>query len=229
MAQNKSIEIMEKKMKNKILINWLLLLAICSFVPLSSGFAQAGHWYGAATYQVSFPTGDTKDFIEAISWSGFGLDFRYTVQKEVSVGFVTGWNSFYEQVNETTQLTGNNPGAITALSNRYTNFVPVMMNAHYYMGKKGEIRPYAGLSAGGYWVTQELQVGIATFKNDSWEWGVAPELGVIIPVQRSLGIIVAGKYNFLFTKETVFEGTQLEKELTNGYWGIQVGIAWQSY
>ena len=69
-----------------------MLLAICSFIPLSSGFAQAGHWYGIASYQVSFPAGDTQDFIEAVSWRGFGLDFRYTVKKNVTVGFVTGWN-----------------------------------------------------------------------------------------------------------------------------------------
>lgn len=219
---------MEKKMKNKILINWLLLFAICSFIPLSNGLAQH-HWYGAATYQLGFATGDTKDFIEDMSWRGFGLDFRYTVQKEVSVGFVTGWNIFYQQVDETTQFTGENPGAITALSNRYTNFVPVMLNAHYYMGEKGKYRPYIGLAAGGYYVNQELQVGVATFINDSWEWGIAPELGIIIPVQRDLGIILAGKYNFIFTEETLFEGTSFEKNVTNGYWGIQIGVAWQSY
>ena len=216
-------------MKNKILINWLLLLAICSFIPLSSGFAQAGHWYGAATYQVSFPTGDTKDFISDPSWRGFGLDFRYTVKKNVTVGFVTGWNIFYEQVTGTTQLETDPPGAITAQTNRYINFVPIMLNTHYYFGKRGDIRPYAGLSAGGYYVNQELQMGIATFNNDGWEWGVAPELGVVIPVQRGLGIIIAGKYNYLFTKNTVFQGTQLEKDLRNSYWGIQVGVAWQSY
>ena len=220
---------MEKKMKNKILINLLLLLTFCCFIPLSNVFAQAGHWYGAATYQVSFPIGDTKDFIDKTSWTGFGLDFRYTVQKNISVGFVTGWNSFYEQVQGTTQLETNPPGAITALTNRYTNFVPVMLNTHYYFGDRGNIRPYAGLSAGGYWVSQELQLGIINVKNDSWEWGIAPEAGVIIPVQRDLAILVAAKYNYLITEETVFEGTQLQKDLRNSYWGIAVGIAWQSY
>jgi len=215
-------------MKNKIVFKWLLLLAICSFIPLSSGFAQH-HWYGAATYQVSFPIGDTKDFIEKTSWAGFGLDFRYTLQKNISVGFVTGWNIFYEQVNETTQFEGDPPGAITATTNRYTNFVPVMLNTHYYFGKRGKIRPYAGLSAGVYYVNQEMQIGIFKLINDSWEWGIAPEVGIIIPVQRDLAILLAGKYNYLFTKETVFEGTQLQKDIRNSYWGIAVGIAWQSY
>lgn len=216
-------------MKNKILFKWFLLLAICCSIPLSSGFAQEHHWYGAATYQVSFPTGDTKDFISDPSWRGFGLDFRYGVKKDVTVGFVTGWNIFYEQVDGTMQLNTDPPGAITSLSNRYINFVPVMLNAHYYLGEKGKYRPYIGLCAGGYYVDQEIQIGIADLINDSWEWGVAPELGVIIPVERDFGIIIAGKYNFLFTEESVFEGTQLQKDITNGYWGIQVGVAWQSY
>ena len=132
----------------------------------------------------------------------------------MTVGFVTGWNIFYEQVQGTTQLETNPPGAITALTNRYINFVPVMLNAHYYMGERGKYRPY---------------IGIADVTTDSWEWGIAPELGVVIPVDRTWGILIAGKYNFLFTKETVFSGTQLEKEIQNGYWGIQVGVAWQSY
>jgi len=216
-------------MKNKILIKWFLLLAIFCMLPLSNGLAQAHHWYGAATYQVSFPLGDTKDFISDPSWRGFGLDFRYTLEKNISVGFVTGWNIFYEQVNETQQLNTNPPGAITALSNRYVNFVPVMLNAHYYMGEKGQYRPYIGLCAGGYYVDQELQIGIADVTTDSWEWGIAPELGVIIPVQRDLGLIIAAKYNFLFTEEDVFSGTQLDRSITNSYWGIQVGVVWQSY
>jgi outer membrane protein W len=217
------------KMKNKIIFNWLLLIAICSFIPLTSGYAQAGHWYGLATYQVSFSTGDLNDFIDDVSWRGFGLDFRYGVKPDVTVGFVTGWNIFYQQITETTQLNTNPPGAITGESNRYTNFVPVMLNAHYYAGERGKIRPYIGLCAGGYYVNQELQLGVAQLQNDSWEWGVAPELGVVIPVQRGLGIVLAGKYNFIFTEETVFEGTQLEKNVKNSYWGIQIGVAWQSY
>ena len=216
-------------MKNRILLKWFLLLAIFSLFPLASSVAQVGHWYGAATYQVSFPTGDTKDFISDPSWRGFGLDFRYAVKKEMTVGFVTGWNIFYEQVQGTTQLETKPPGAITALTNRYINFVPVMLNAHYYMGERGKYRPYIGLCAGGYYVSQEFQIGIADVTTDSWEWGIAPELGVVIPVDRTWGILIAGKYNFLFTKETVFSGTQLEKEIQNGYWGIQVGVAWQSY
>jgi outer membrane protein W len=216
-------------MKNKILINSFLLLAICCLLPLSNSYAQAGHWYGAATYQVSFPTGDTKDFISDPSWRGFGFDFRYTMEKNISVGFVTGWNIFYEQVQGTTQLETNPPGAITSLSNRYINFVPVMLNAHYYMGEKGKYRPYIGLCAGGYYVDQEIQIGIADIINDSWEWGVAPELGVIIPFERDFGFIISGKYNFLFSEETVFSGSQLQKDIRNGYWGIQVGVVWQSY
>jgi len=216
-------------MKNKLLNTWFLLIAFCCLLPLSSSFGQAGHWYGIASYQVSFSTGDLNDFIDDVSWRGFGLDFRYGVKPDITVGFVTGWNIFYQQVNETTQFETNPPGAITAETNRYTNFVPVMLNAHYYMGERGKYRPYIGLCAGGYYVNQELQLGIADLQNDSWEWGVAPEIGVVIPVQRGLGITVAGKYNFIFTKETIFEGTQLEKEIQNNYWGIQIGVAWQSY
>ena len=216
-------------MKNNILLKWFLFLAIICVIPFSNGLAQKHHWYGAVTYQVSFPASDTKDFISDPSWRGFGLDFRYTMEKNVSVGFVTGWNIFYEQIFETTQLQTDPPGALTALSNRYINFVPVMLNAHYYMGNKGEVRPYVGLCAGGYYVNQELQLGILNIMNDSWEWGVAPELGVVVPVQRDLGILLAGKYNFIFTEESVFQGTQLQRDITNSYWGIQVGIIWQSY
>lgn len=45
-------------------------------------------------YQVSLPTGETKDFIDNTSWFGFGLEGRQFINENASVGMYVGWNKF---------------------------------------------------------------------------------------------------------------------------------------
>ncbi|MCK7517795.1 MAG: hypothetical protein MZV64_08845 [Ignavibacteriales bacterium] len=46
-----------------------------------TGYSQKEQWYGAFTYSVSIPTGDTKALVEEISWRGIGLDYRYMIDR----------------------------------------------------------------------------------------------------------------------------------------------------
>ncbi len=207
-------------MKSDKIFYWLLLIVVCCLIPTNQGFAQK--WYGAATYQISFPLGDTKNFTDATSFRGFGLDFRYTVQKTTTVGVALGWNSFHERTTETIELGTTNPGAITGTQNRHINSFPIMANVHYYFGERGGVRPYVGLNAGGYYMLQRFSIGISTIQNDRWEWGIAPEAGIIIPVDRDLAIMINGKYNYAFTGESV-----VETDINHSYVGLNIGVVWQ--
>ena len=105
-------------MKFRKIFYWLLLVLVCFLIPQNQGFAQK--WFGAATYQISFPTGDTKNFTDNTSFRGFGLDFRYTLNKSTTVGMTFGWNVFYERTNETFELGTENSGAITGTTGAFT-------------------------------------------------------------------------------------------------------------
>lgn len=198
----------------------LFLLTICFLLPQNRAYAQ--QWYSAATYQISFPTGDTKDFTDATSFRGVGLDFRYAFQKSATWGFTLGWNVFNKRITETVQLETENPGTVTGTQDRFLNAFPIMANIHYYFGKRGDIRPYVGLNAGGIWVLQRFDIGIISLQEDRWEWGVAPEVGLIFPVERDFAIMVNGKYNYAFTGKSPF-GT----DINHSYVGLNIGFVWE--
>jgi len=197
------------------------MFAVFALVLLmfGTGYSQKEQWYGAFTYSVSIPTGDTKTFIEEISWRGIGLDYRYMIDRTYSVGLSFGWNVLYERSTRTTQ-TDN--GAVTGTSDRTMNAFPIMANIHYYFGERKSIRPYVGLNAGGYVMNQRFEIGVFAWERDSWEWGIAPEAGVVIPVERDFGIILNGKYNYALTGEDVFETT-----INHTYWQINAGFVWE--
>ena len=209
-------------MKENKIFYWIILLTVFCFITQDEGFAQRQTWYGAATYQISFPLGDTKDYIDATSFRGVGLDFRYTIEKNTSVGLTLGWNVFDERRTETAQLGTQNPGAITGTQDRYLNSFPIMANVHYYFGERGGVRPYVGLNAGGIVMNQRFEIGIVALQNDGWEWGIAPEAGIIIPMDREWAIMVNAKYNYAFTGESVFE-----TDISHSYLGLNIGFVWQ--
>lgn len=203
-------------------INQVLLVFALAVLMFSTGFSQHGKHFSALTYSVSIPTGDTKEFTDAVSWRGLGYDYRYATNRNVTVGFFAGWNLLYQETKEVTQLETDPPGAFYGTQKKLINSFPIMVNIHYYFGQRHKVRPYVGLSAGGFLMLQYYETGTFLFENNEWQWGMAPEAGVIIPVDRDWGIIVNGKYNYAFTGENVF-GT----DINNAYWGINIGFAWQ--
>ena len=181
--------------------------------------ASAQDWYGAVTYQVAFPTGDTKDFTNEVSFRGMGLDFRKAIQPNTTVGLNLGWNVFHERTTELLNVGGM--GHISGTQDRYINAFPIMLSAHRYLGQDGKARPYAGLSLGGFVVSQKFDLGLSSLKNDEWEWGFAPELGVVFPLPEARYVILNGKFNGAFTGESLGNSSfHLQ------YFSLNVGFAW---
>ena len=209
------------KMKN---ISLKVLVIALLFVFIGSE-AKAQQWYGAFSYQVSFPTGDTKEFADDISFIGFALDFRNVVARNTTVGVLLGWNVFHERTDETIQLMRNgNPGAVTGLQDRTINSFPIMANFHRYFGEPSGKKFFVGLNAGGYYMVQRFDIGIYTFQEDEWQWGIIPEIGMTIPLQRTTSLIISGKYHFAFTGDSPVGG-----DIKHQYISIGVGIAWTEY
>ena len=197
------------------------ILLICSLFLFLSNKGFAADWLGIVTYQISMPTGDTEKFINDYSFRGFGLDFRAFANKNTTVGFATGWNVFHERTSKTIQLNTENPGAVTGVQDRVINAFPIMLNVHQYFGKRRDIRPYVGLSAGGFFMLQQFDIGIYSFEENEWQWGMAPEIGVIIPLKGNGSIIINGKYNYAFTGDNPMGG-----DINHEYWMLGIGYAW---
>jgi hypothetical protein len=112
------------------------------------------------------------------------------------------------------------PGAdISGTQLRYFNAVPLLVNAHYYFGSRGGIRPYAGLNVGTYWIERRVDIGLSSFKDDNWHLGWAPEAGIIVPLGRpEVALIADVRYNWAFSAG----GTGDQK-----YWGFNVGFVYR--
>jgi hypothetical protein len=191
---------------------------------VSVGFpsqAAAQDWYTGLTYDMSVPAGDLQEFSDEFSWRGIGLTFRKEVSKTMTAGLFFGWNVFHERTTETIEI---ERGAVTGTQDRTLNAFPMMVNAHYYLGDRGDIRPYIGLNAGGWIVLQRLEVGILAVEKDSFEWGIAPEIGTVIPISRDVTLLLNGKFNYAFTGEGL-----AGNDFNLSYYGINVGFAWQQY
>jgi hypothetical protein len=204
-------------------ITKLFTTALLLIVSIVAGTEKAHtqDWYTGATYDVSIPAGDLQEFIEDPSWLGFSLTFRKQVDRNVTAGLWFGWHVFSERTGETIQL---EHGAATGTQDRYVNSFPIMLNAHYYLGERGNIRPYLGLNAGGLIVLRRYAIGIITLDNDSWEWGVTPEIGAVIPLNRETALLLKGKFTYAFTGEDL-----AGSDMKIAYYGVSIGFAWQQY
>lgn len=201
---------------------WIVLAVVYCFTISGTGLAQ--EWSTALSYQISLPSGDTKDFTDKTSFRGIGLDFRKEITRATSIGLFFGWNVFYERTSETIEIQTEKPGALTGTQDRYLNSFPIMLTVQHSFGKSGELQPYAGLNIGGFYMVQKLGIGLSQFQNDQWQWGGAPELGLIIPVERDTDIIINAKYNYAFTGESA-----VDADVNYSYWMIGIGCAWSGY
>jgi hypothetical protein len=182
---------------------------------------RAQDWFGMATWNVSIPAEDTKKFVNETSFAGFGLEFRKEFKPRTTVGILGSWEVFHERRDGSIELKQT---TITGTQDRYINSFPIMLSLHKYFGTTGETQPYLGVAAGGFVLIQTVRVGLAQIEDDTWEWGGAPEVGVIMPLDRGSAFIVNGRYNIAFT------GTDLAgNDATLSYWSIHAGFCWEQY
>ena len=182
-----------KKIKNILLLSLLVLVG-------SSTFAQGG---GIWNFQwaIGFPIGETRDFLDQTSFRGFAIEGRGYVTDRLTVGGRGAWQTFYQNNGWVTTNEGNT--AFTGYNRRYINAIPLTINSHYYFGY-GLVLPYAGLGLGGYFIEQRSYTGIYYTRQRAWHFGIAPEIGVVVPFGNSnTGLNVAFKYQYAAkTKDT---------------------------
>jgi outer membrane protein W len=189
------------------------------YISLSNPL-YAQEWYTAVSYQISEPRTDTEGFIDNPSYLGWGLDFRKMVRDNVSLGGTFSWNIFHERTSEPIHV--NNGGTVTGLQDRTLNAFPIMVNASYYFGQRGGIRPYLGLNLGGFVFLETFSIGIWQTEDTRWDWGMAPEAGVVMPLHRDYALIVSTKYNYAFTGQSV-----VGQDINNAYVSLSIGLAFQ--
>ncbi|UCG89197.1 MAG: outer membrane beta-barrel protein [Gemmatimonadota bacterium] len=179
-----------------------------------SAEGRAQDWFWGVEYMVSSSTGDTRDFVKDFSFRNFAVEGRNMVKDNVSVGLYLGWNVFAEKTDSLIEF--NEATTVSGVQFRYVNAFPIMATAHYYFGQRRGIRPYVGTGLGTYYAENRLEIGTVAFQDKNWHLGVAPEVGVVIPISWNARAILNARYNYGLKSG----GTKLS------YFTFGVGIGW---
>ena len=155
-------------------------------------------YYWSFNWEISKGLGETKNFIEGISFRGGSVDGRYFIREKVTVGgFIALYTLYDESHNEPPyeiELDGLR-GDILGTQVRYLNTLPVFANIHYYLNIGEDIKVYGGLGLGAIYVEQRTELGIKSIKEDSWTFGGQPEIGVYIKMgEQGSGINLSARY-----------------------------------
>jgi len=168
-------------------------IIIIAFLVVSSGVFAQGMF--SISYDIGLPLGNTSDFIGAPSFRGFGVEARGFLTDNLSYGGSFSWAVFYEEkgpqvweVDET--------GTAYGKQYRYINSFPLMATLHYYFGEWDETRLYAGGGIGAQKIDERTDIGLYTTNNNNWRFGVAPEVGILIPINFNSSINLAAKYQY---------------------------------
>lgn len=192
------------------------IIFIISAIVLSSAVYSQNYWN--LTYDISIPMGATKQLVDKTSFRGFGIDGRGFINQNVTLGGSWSWNVFYEKRDneyysiDTRTIHGN--------QYRYSNAMPFMFTSHYYFGEDAGIRPYFGTGAGTIWKEERVNIGTYSVTDNSWQFGVTPEVGVYLPVGTTAFIFLNAKYTY---------GVKTSKLEPTSYLNIGIGLGWESF
>jgi hypothetical protein len=181
-------------------------------------------------YQMDKEGNDGKGDIEFLKYAFAKLlvNFTWWVNRKdrsgdrVSIGGSVGWNVFDQKRTELVSIrTDDFNGDISGTQFRDFNNFPFMATAHYYIGDTDGTHVYFGGRAGVYYVKQRLEIGTVAFEVKGWQFGVAPEVGLIAPLGYSTRFIANVQYNLPFSSGTFLGGESRSWQSI----GFNVGVA----
>jgi len=199
-----------------------ILLIVCLATLLGSSAAGPAaaydEWLWALNWNIMVPQDKTSDYIKDTSYRGMSLEGRKWHGDNLTLGFMFGWNVLDQKLYTTQNVQGPNASVdITGTQYRYINTFPVLAGVHYYLGHWGGSRLFFGAMGGGYVVERRVELGLFAVESQKWQWGAAPEVGLLVPFESSVGF-VSVRYNYAFEN-----GSDHPDHI---YWSAQIGLGW---
>ena len=187
-------------------ILFILAISLCC-----AGVARAQNWgtgmrqVYSINYQMSVPVGESRDFIPSMSFEGININWAYFVMDNVSVGLDLSYNNYTHKVGQRIYRPDANT-AINAAQYRYTQSIPIKVQAKYFLNPFGpNIQAYTGLgigalSAGEHIIIQDIDVW-----DNNWGFLLSPEIGVLIPfgADNYWGANITAGYNWSTNKANI--------------------------
>lgn len=199
------------------------VIAIIALVSCTN-FAQ--ELLTSLTWNIGIPVSRMNQYTTDVTYRGFTIAGRRFIDKENSVGFMTGWNVFdqksYDPINIQQE---NGSGTISGTQVRSVNSFPLLVGIQHFFGKKNDMRTFVGINSGLYYILQRLDMGVYRIDNDNWHFGLAPEAGLIIPLDGDASLDLGARYNYAFDSGTALGGAENN---FYSFWEINIGFAFSS-
>ena len=187
-------------------ILFVLAISLCC-----AGVARAQYWGNgmkqiySLNYQMSVPVGGSRDFIPNMSFEGININWAYFVTDNISVGLDLSYNNYTHKVGQKIYRPNANT-AINAAQYRYTQSIPIKVQAKYFMAPFGPgLQAYTGLgigalSAGEHIIIQDIDVW-----DNNWGFLLSPEIGILIPfgADNFWGANITAGYNWSTNKSNI--------------------------
>ncbi len=177
----------------KILFSLSLL---CLFVPSKYLKAQAEDTYFNVYYSMGQGLGETKDFIGKYSFRGIGIGYQAELSEHVIAGVGVDWNVFYQKFPYATYTT--DLGAVSGKQYRYLNLFPMTGKLQYYKDTNKGVRLMAGTGIGTTYIMQDVDMGSYRITTNTWQFLLAPELGLTYDLDAGKSLLLSVKYNANF-------------------------------
>lgn len=196
----------------------LIVLAALTLVIFSQRAVGQESEYLSVQYSVGIGIGDMGDFISKPSFRGVLLEYRRSINSNLSVGIDFGWNVFYEKKDYDTYTVGTE--TLSGIQYRYQNELPMLAALDYnFSGEENPFKPYAGLGIGTIYTERATDMGLWRLEQNPWQFLVRPEVGFLYELSYSVSAKVAAKYYYGFAAGDLDEA--------QGYVSINVGLAFQ--
>ena len=179
----------------KILVTFSIILFTSSLFAQLFSFNSGGMI--SVQWDMAKPMGSMTDFVKNTSFTGINIDYRHCYKNNIIIGGRTGWNSFYEN-RKLVIIEDGQPISYQNIQHK-VNTVPIMFVVDY-MVNSDKIIPYAGIGIGTYYIgSSTISNNVTNESNNSFHFGVSPELGITIPfIVSNFGLNLSSRYNYAF-------------------------------
>ena len=141
------------------------------------------------------------------------MEYRKMVQPNLGVGFDVGWNVFYERHAYDTYTLGT--VSLSGVQYRYTNAVPLLISANYYLKPDQKYSPFFGFGVGTLYAYRRTDMGIYSLIQEDWQFAIKPEIGVLVNASPDTAFTLSLKYY------TGFATADMEAQ---SYFAFNVGL-----
>jgi outer membrane protein W len=192
----------------------LLALASTSYISAQNkGFVSFG-------WKTGMTLSDTKDYADEFSLEGFHFGAERFVGNNFTLGVDLSFQHFYEEAGKITYKSGNS--SYTGSGYKYFDAAPITLSGKYYFGiskPNASFVPYMGFGAGAYYIKERLEVGSVAFEDTGWAFGITPQVGFMIRLDRRLWFYSDFAYSNIFGRKDINDHS-----LASGTLGLKIGF-----